>query len=77
MEENINCDTNQEDRTKMKSLLAGVTLCGNRQENGTIISTDGEVVLEDWMEEITICGVTFVLENVIKEESGYENADYA
>lgn len=61
------------------SFLAGVTLAGYEQDDGTIRSTSG-ITLSAWPEELTFEEKTFTLETVVPCGSGpkgkFVNAEY-
>jgi|TARA_R110000851_G_scaffold330741_1_gene503934 hypothetical protein len=65
-----------EDEEIISAFFAGLELFGQRQPNGTLKSDMSECVLDDWPDEVAMCGHIFTLENVIKGKEGYENAVY-
>jgi hypothetical protein len=61
----------------LKPFLAGFDLAGRRLPNGKLQSYGlKEGLMYDWPEEVELFGITYVLENVIKGEEGYESGVY-
>ncbi len=56
--------------------LAGFSIAGTRQPNGSIRISGSDRIIQAWPQEITLWGDTFCLETVVKGGRGYENADY-
>jgi hypothetical protein len=62
---------------QLKPFLAGFDLAGRRLPNGKLQSYGlKEGLMDDWPEEVELFGITYVLENVIKGEEGYESGVY-
>jgi hypothetical protein len=65
-----------EDEDMKSAFLAGLSLSGQRQADGTLKSYTTDCVLDDWPAEVAMCGNIYTLENVIKGNNGYECGDY-
>jgi hypothetical protein len=50
--------------TEAKYFLAGVTLAGWRQADGTLLSPSGEMFMQDFPETVELKGCVFTLESV-------------
>lgn len=60
-----------------KEFLGGFELVGQRQHNGKLVSYLGDSKLNEWPEEVEMCGNVYTLEGVKKGKNGYESAMYA
>ena len=56
--------------------LAGFGLAGYRQTDGSIKMSNSGRYINDWPEKITLLNDTFTLEEIIKGDDGFENAEY-
>ena len=61
---------------QLHAFLAGFDLGGKRLPNGKLHAYLGDITIDDWPEEVTLCGNTYTLEHVIKGNEGYEGAQY-
>jgi hypothetical protein len=64
--------------TDLAGFCGGFSLCGYRQDDGTIkpVINHTNSNIEDWPEELTFGFATYTLENVVKNENGFEEAQY-
>jgi hypothetical protein len=57
--------------------VSGLSLTGTRLSSGVIkCSSDLDVVIRDWPDEIQCAGNTYTLEQIHKFDNGLEQADY-
>lgn len=59
-----------------KHFLAGFDLAGRRDADGKLHAYLGESTLDEWPQEVTLCGNTYTLEDVTVGAEGYESALY-
>jgi hypothetical protein len=60
-----------------KHFLAGFDLAAQRRKDGKLYAYLGESVMDDWPDEVEMCGNVYTKEDVVKGNDGYESALYA
>jgi hypothetical protein len=64
------------DNEQLKWFLGGFDLCAKRLPNGQLQSLTGELLIDEWPQEITVAGNTYCLEYVNSPQPGDEEAVY-